>query len=193
MKRKIASLIRIISIPPIMVLALVLIMSAVQKEKFASLSECLILILFLGIFPLLAYPFQKIVPKLKVGGRDAQRKMAFIFTLVGYTAAMIWSMIVHSNSLIRTITVTYFTSVVILTILNKIVHFKASGHACSFTAPILLLTFFADWRFLIPGVILAAAVCWSSVYLKRHTYSQLVGGMLTAAISVVLSILLIAR
>lgn len=193
MKNKAASIIRIISIPPVMVLALVLILFALLRGRFASASDCIILVLFLGIFPLLAYPYQKISPSFKDKGRDAQRKLAFIFTLVGYTAAMLWSLLSHCNTTIRSITTTYFLSVVILTALNKLAHFKASGHASSFTAPILLLVYFADWRFAIPGIIFAIAVCWSSIYLKRHTLPQLAGGMIAAIASFAIAISLIAH
>ena len=116
-----------------------------------------------------------------------------IFTLVGYTAAMLWSLLSHCNTTIRSITTTYFLSVVILTALNKLAHFKASGHASSFTAPILLLVYFADWRFAIPGIIFAIAVCWSSIYLKRHTLPQLAGGMIAAIASFAIAISLIAH
>ena len=72
-----------------MIMALILLLFAYMHDEFASTTECIILLLLLGIVPVLAYPYQKVSPKYKAGGRSAQRKLAFVFTLLGYTAALL--------------------------------------------------------------------------------------------------------
>lgn len=179
MKDKAASLIRTISIPPVMITVLIIILYITRPDIFDNIFEVILTILFLGFFPVLAYPAQNCFPKYRDAGRDGQRKLAFIFTLIGYTGAFLWSLITGVHTSLLLITTTYFLSVVVLTLINKVIHFKASGHACSFTSPAIFLTYFSGWKWGIICIIFAALIWWSSVYLKRHTNKQLVGGMMT--------------
>ena len=62
-----------------------------------------------------------------------QRKLAFIFSLIGYATALLWAILVHTSKELLMICATYFISVVILTFFNKVLKKRASGHACSFS------------------------------------------------------------
>lgn len=73
---------------------------------------------------------------------------------------------------------TYFISVVLLTFVNKVLKVKASGHACSITAPCLLIAMFCGWYHIFPCLLIAAASVWASLYLKRHTVKELLFGAL---------------
>lgn len=77
-KEKTAKLIRIITVPPIMVTVLLLILYFNKREIFSKESDMIIMLIFLGIFPVLAYPLQKIIPKFRREGRNGQRKLAFV-------------------------------------------------------------------------------------------------------------------
>ena len=90
-KAKIAKAIRIISVPPVMVTMLILILVFYKAEIFRSFSESMILIILLGIMPVSAYGLQLILPNYKKSGREGQRKLAFITSLIGYSAAFIWA------------------------------------------------------------------------------------------------------
>ncbi len=181
-KEKVAKLIRIMTIPPVMVTLLLLILCFNNRELFGDVSDIVVMIILLGIFPVLAYPLQKIIPQLSDEGRNGQRKLAFIMTLIGYTAAFIWAFVCKANMAIKLICSTYFLSVAILSVCN-LLHFKASGHSCSVTRPFVFLLHFIGKAVVIPITIVASAVIWSSVTLKRHTVPQLIGGIAACVIA----------
>ena len=85
----------------------------------------------------------------------------------------------------------YFLSVVLLSICNKGFHFRASGHASSFTGPLILMIYFFGWKVIIPSLIIAALIVWSSIYLKRHTIKELAGGILVNIIAFILSVIIV--
>ena len=101
------------------------------------------------IIPVLAYPLQKIIPKFRREGREGQRKLAFIMNVIGYMAALVWSFVNKESRGIMLICSTYFLSVCILAVCNML-HFKASGHACSATGPLIFLLYFIGKKQLFP-------------------------------------------
>ncbi|MDO5425913.1 MAG: hypothetical protein Q4F41_19610 [Eubacteriales bacterium] len=191
-KESIAKLIRTLSIPPVLVTAMLCILATVKPSYFHSPAEILTCILLLGIVPVLAYPLQKILPGLKEMGREGQRNLAFLLNLIGYAAAFLWALLEKASDELLLICSTYALSVVLLTICNKALHFRASGHACSFTGPLLLLVYFLGWKMAVPCVLVAALVIWSSLVLKRHTKQELTGGILVCAVSFLLSLALVS-
>ncbi|MCR5168217.1 MAG: hypothetical protein K6C13_13550 [Oscillospiraceae bacterium] len=186
-KEKAAKLIRILTIPPIMITLLLLILGFNKRELFGDVSDIVVMVVLLGIFPVLAYPLQKVIPKLNDEGRNGQRKLAFIMTMIGYTAAFIWAIVSRASTGIMLICSTYFLSVAILSACN-LLHFKASGHSCSLTGPFVFLLYFLGKAVVIPLTIVASAVIWSSVTLKRHTVPQLIGGIAACVIAFGISI-----
>ena len=82
-KRKLAKTIRIITIPPVLVSALLVILYFFRNEMFRPL-DLLMSIVFLAVIPTLAYPLQPIMPGFKGKGRDGQRKLAFVTTTLAY-------------------------------------------------------------------------------------------------------------
>lgn len=189
-KEKAAKVIRILSIPPIMISALVIILYFCCENYFRGASDIVISLLLLGVVPILAYPLQKVIPAFKEKGRAGQRKLAFITNLIGYTAAFLWALISKAEDGLLLICSTYFFSVVLLTICN-VLHFKASGHASSFTGPLLVLVYALGWKVIVPCVLVAVAIIWSSIELKRHTMKQLLAGIGVCMASFAISLLLI--
>ena len=88
MKHKIAMFIRVISIPPFMVTYLLAGLYLFREGVFANSGEFIAALLFLAVIPALAYPFAEVVPPLKKGGRPAQRKTAFVFSVIGYIGGL---------------------------------------------------------------------------------------------------------
>lgn len=191
MKEKLAKTIRIISIPPIMVTVLILVLAINTTTVFTSPTEIVMSILFLGIVPVLAYPIQKAIPSLKDKGRDGQRKLAFVMNLLGYFVLFIWSIIENGSHDFKLITFTYFISVLLLTFCNKVLKIKASGHASSFTGPLLIMIDTVAWWLVFPCIAIAGLIIWASVYLKRHTIGQLCGGIAVCIISFFLSFIIL--
>lgn len=190
-KERIAKVIRVLSVPPIMVSVFILILPFHKKYIFTHVSQIIIMILLLGIISALAYVLSDMIPAIKIKGREGQRKLAFITTLIGYTVSLLWAVITGVNNDLMLICLMYFTSVLLLTICNKGLHFRASGHASSFTGPLILTIYFMGWKVIIPALFIAILIVWSSVYLKRHTLKELAGGMIVSVFAFIISYTLI--
>ena len=193
MKNNFAKIIRIISVPPIMVTFLLVILNTARPDIFRNNVEVLISIVLLGIVPVLAYPFQFLSSSLEDKGRIMQRKLAFIFSLIGYATALLWAILVHTSKELLMICSTYFISVVILTFFNKVLKKRASGHACSITGPLVFLIYLVDWKLIFPCIIIAMLIFWSSLYLQRHTKTDLFYGVLSTLLAFALSFIIIMR
>lgn len=191
-KNFLAKAIRVVSVPPLMVTSLILILAHSRDDIFRSTAEVVISILLLGFVPIMAYALQKILPAYRDKGRQGQRRLAFITSIIGYTGAIIWAVAAGVSTPLLFICLTYFLSVIILTICNKRLHFRASGHASSFTGPLVLLVYFLGPKLLIPCLVSAGLIVWSSLRLKRHTFGELLGGMFSCLLSIGLSVLLIS-
>lgn len=190
-KERIAKVIRVLSVPPIMVSVFILILASNKKYIFTHVSQIIIMILLLGIIPALAYVLSDMIPAIKIKGREWQRKLPFITTLIGYTVSLLWAVITGVNNDLMLICLMYFTSVLLLTICNKGLHFRASGHASSFTGPLILTIYFMGWKVIIPALFIAILIVWSSVYLKIHTLKELAGGMIVSVFAFIISLTLI--
>ncbi|MGN1015074.1 MAG: hypothetical protein ACI4PM_06935 [Butyricicoccus sp.] len=178
MKGTIAKILRIITVPPVLVTALVLLLTRQNENDlvFARSSEMLLAVVLLGIVPVLAYPAAAVFPQVFGDHREGQRTAAFVFSLIGYTLAMMLGYILSVGDNLQLVFNTYFLSVVFLTVCNKGLHLRASGHMCSVTGPLIFLMYFTGWTAVIPCVVLGIAVAWSSLYLKRHTVCDLLMG-----------------
>jgi hypothetical protein len=71
--------------------------------------------------------------------------------------------------------ITYMISGLFVLLTNKLLHFRASGHACGVAGPFLLLIYFGQpIGYLGVGVLV---ITWlTSLYMKRHTWLQLLAG-----------------
>ena len=187
-KEKIAKILRVVSIPPVVVVFLILILSTFRKDIFRNKLDIFMPILFLGMLPILAYPFQKIIPKYRYLGREFQRKLAFIFASIGYPFALVWSFLSNASHHLVVLCSTYFLSLVFLIFCNKVLRIKASGHSCSIAGPLSMLIYWVDWKVIFLFLIYSVLVFWSSLYLKRHTVKDLIIGVVIGLSSFVISI-----
>lgn len=190
-KERIAKIIRVLSVPPIMVSMFILILAFNKSDIFRNPTEIIIMIVLLGFVPALAYVLSSIIPEVKAKGREGQRKLAFITNLLGYSMALLWAIMINVRKELLLICLMYFLSVVLLSICNKGFHFRASGHASSFTGPLILMIYFFGWKVIIPSLIIAALIVWSSIYLKRHTIKELAGGILVNIIAFIFSVIIV--
>lgn len=183
-----AKIIRIITAPPILVTALFIVLFCNKRTFFQSSEELLLAILLLGIVPALAYPLQALIPAFKEAGRKGQRKLAFILSVIGYTAALICGYVLHSGIQLLLIFWTYFLSVICLSLCNLFLHVRASGHSCSITGPLVFLVYFLGVYALIPCILIAAGTVWSSLKLKRHTPKDLLSGAIVCILAFAISL-----
>ena len=177
-----AKLIRALTVPPIMVTALLLIL-LFAGNVFPATVDFVLSLIFLAIVPVLAYVAQKLLPGWKDGGQKAQRKLAFVFSFLGYTAAVVVSIVRDAIPNLLYISLVYLVSVVILTLFNCLSPWHASGHGCSLMGPILLSCLFVGWYAIPAGVVIYCASLWASVYMKRHTVREFFLGSLSAVLS----------
>ena len=190
-KERIAKIIRVLSVPPIMVSIFILILAFNKNNIFRNSEEIIIMIVFLGLVPALAYVLSGIIPAVRSKGREGQRKLAFVTNLVGYGIALLWAILTNVSKELLLICLTYFLSVVFLAIYNKGFHFRASGHASGFTGPLILMIYFLGWKVIAPVLIIAALIVWASLYLKRHTIKELAGGILVNILAFIISVMII--
>ena len=175
-KNVVAKILRTVTVPPVLVTGLLVTLAVMRDDIFLNRHHMLISIFLLGIVPLLAYPLQPILPGLRRKGREGQRALAFVMSLIGYTAAVITGYWIRVSENLQFIFNTYFLSSVLLTVTNAVFHLRASGHACGTAGPLIFLLFFIGWWGVLPCAAIGLAVVWSSLHLKRHTVGELLAG-----------------
>lgn len=177
MADKLAKIIRVVTVAPIMALFMLLILYFTEPALFGSLLNFILSILFLTVFPLLAYPLQPFIPKYKDKGREGQRTLAMLFAVAGYVGGCLSALLMHAPKSVWIVYSCYLLSGVLITAFNKLLHLRASGHACGAAGPFAILIYFGKIAGYL-GVPILAAVFWASLKMKRHTGGQLAGGTL---------------
>ncbi len=173
--KRLTYIIRVITVAPVMALVMLLILYLKSPALFGSPLHFALLVLFLVVLPLSAYPLQPLIKKFKDKGREGQRTLAMIFAVAGYVLGCLFALIFGAPKDVLVIFLSYLLSGFFVALINKLFHFKASGHACGVTGPFLLLVYFGHPIGYIGFAFLALA--WaSSLYMKRHTNLQLAAG-----------------
>lgn len=135
--------------------------------KLMTLRELLLCELFLLLIPMAAYPIREIF-HIGKDRRKGQRSTALVCSAIGDLCGFLWSILTPCSWLVHILFLSYVISIAALLILNAVFRLHASGHACSTTAPVFLLTWKLHPLFIIPSVLLIAAVYRSSLKLSRH-------------------------
>lgn len=178
-----AKIIRVLTIPPLLVSALAVLLYIRVPEMFRGIGDLLALITALAIVPTLAYPIQPLIPKFRDRGRAGQRTLAFIMSVIGYVGGFLFALIADITPDLRTVFIVYFLSILVLVAFNRYSEHHASGHACGLMGPPLFAVYYLGLSWLLPCVILGVAVAWSSLYLKRHTARELILGAMCSALA----------
>ena len=179
---KLAGTVRFITVPPVMILALLIMLYYLRKDLFEGRTDMIIGVTGLVLLPLAAYPVHRLIPKLHEAGREMQRKIAFIFSLAGYALCFAYALFRGTVS-VKLIYFTYFITVVILTVFNKLLKIRASGHTASSLSPCFFAFYFG---FFSAGIVFAIVFCtsvWASLYLKRHKVVDVSMGVVSFIIS----------
>lgn len=177
MKHTLAKVVRVLTAPPIMALCLVLLVAANNHNIFRSDTDMLMALLGLVVIPALAYPIEWLKNGKSNELRSKERHLAFILNLVGYLLFFTFGLLTHATSGLRTISTCYFLAVVILTIINKMTPFHASGHACCVSGALILTLYLVSWKWLGACVIIGTLMVWASLELRRHTPKELLLGL----------------
>lgn len=190
---KLAKIIRVLTISPIMALGICLIIFFGVDNSFSSVFVFLLTVFCLAIFPVLAYPFErkthimnKINPDLTP--RAADRKMAIIFSVISYTVILLVALLNNESVIVKQLVLTYFISGVLICLSSFLFKVEASGHMCGIVGPMVFLSVKISYWFLL--IILPLGfVVWSSLKLKRHTPLQLILGSIIPIIGFIISII----
>lgn len=187
---KLAKIIRILTVAPFMALVMLVALYLYNRQLFGSPVNFMLAVVFLVLFPLLAYPIQPLIRKYRDKGREGQRTLAIFFAVAGYIGGCLSAFLLQAPKSILIIYLSYMLSGVLVMLLNKAIHFKASGHACGITGPFAILVYFGHAIGYL-GIPILALVWLSSLKMKRHTSLQFIGGAVIpfAALSIVISLI----
>jgi hypothetical protein len=187
---KLAKTIRILTVPPVMLMAFFVVTAILRPDLYRSPADVLLGILCFCIVPVLAYPMQRLFPAFREKGRDGQRRLAFIFSLAGYLIAVPIGYLAAVKPALQFAFNAFCGAVLILVFFNKGLHIKASGHTCSLAGSLIMMIYRIGPVMILPAVLIGAAVAWSSLVMKRHTPPQLFFGALSATVAFFLVLLL---
>lgn len=177
-KERWAKLVRILTTPQVTALALVSLLAVRRAELFRGAWDYGVSVFFLGIFPLLAYPAARLIPAARRVGREAERRLAFLFCLLGYLLLYIYGLCVRVDRRLFLLYEMYLFSGLILAAVNVLFQRKASGHACGTTGALLLAGCFLGWRWSMLFVLIFLLSAWASLALERHTVREFMIGSL---------------
>lgn len=183
-----AKITRVLTIAPIMALFLIVILYISDISIFNNIVDLIICLLSIVIIPPLAYPVQKVFKVYKTDERSGERKLAIIFSLISYTLFLVYALVFDTLEIYNVLASTYFVSGLLIFISSFILKNNASGHMCGVSGPIAMLFYALGGKWIVAFVLLAL-VGWSSIYLKRHTFIQLIRGTLIPIVALLISIM----
>lgn len=175
--KKLAYAVRVFTVAPIMALVMLLVLFFHEPLFFGNIIEFFLLVLFLVVLPLLAYPLQPLIKQFKYKGREGQRTLALIFAVAGYFLGCLFAAVLGAPQNVWFIYLSYMLSGSLVALFNKVFRFRASGHACGISGPFMLLVYFGQQIGYVGFAVLA--LVWAvSLYMKRHTTAQFIIGAL---------------
>lgn len=189
--KKICYTLRVLTVAPIIALIAFSILHFVSPEITGSTLNYILAIVFITVFPLLAYPLQPIIPHFKNKGRDGQRMLAIIMSVLGYIGGLICAFALRMPKSMQILLLTYFLSGILIFLFSKVIKLKASGHACGVAGPIAFLTYVYGPIALL-GLPLLVMVFLPSLKMGRHKLSELIVGSIIPVVSMFISIFFIS-
>ncbi len=165
-----AKAIRVITLPPIIALFLIILL----KGYFPDGHDLMAIVLLCGL-PLLSYLYWKTIPGQYEQGRTSQRKLAIIFSVIGYVLGLLYCLICNGSEAELFMYLNYVICGAVIALSSFVFHVKSSGHAAGVTAPVMILTLLVS-RFYLLGFLLMIPVSISSISLGRHTPKELLLG-----------------
>lgn len=188
--KRLAKILGVVTIPPVIGGILLTLLQLTEGSGFNDGFHYWLSMSFLVFLPLLAYPIHAAFPKLRKGGREAQRKMALVVAPVCYLLGLILALYFGAPYGYLVFSLAYVLSMAFLLFLNGVVKVKASGHACGVTGPVVLAAYYmGSWAWL--WLLLLPLVYWARLTANRHTVKELLFGTLSALLGTVIAILMV--
>ena len=127
-----AKAIRVITLPPIIALFLIILL----KGYFPDGHDLMAIVLLCGL-PLLSYLYWKTIPGQYEQGRTSQRKLAIIFSVIGYVLGLLYCLICNGSEAELFMYLNYVICGAVIALSSFVFHVKSSGHAAGVTAPVI--------------------------------------------------------
>ena len=169
MNHSAAHILRKCTVAPLLAAGMLVFLYAVQPTMFGTSGGLLRQLLFLSLFPLLAYPVQPLIPSFREKGREGQRHLAMLFAFAGYLLNVLVNLFTGTAGELARVGWVYLFSGMTILLCNRLFRLRASGHAAGVGAVVGTLAV------TLPLLVL---VFWASVAAKRHTLPQLISGVL---------------
>lgn len=179
----VAKTIRVITVPALTSGCAMTLLLLSDTVIYRSVGDYIMVLVGLTVVPLLSYAVTAAVPKLRTQGRETQRKYAMYFSAGGYLLSFAYGILSGATGPYKVITGTYVVSIVLLLVLNKGMHFKASGHACSTAGPLAAMSYFLGGWYIVAGAAVCALVIWASMEQKQHRFWELMTGSAVSGLS----------
>ena len=184
MKQHLAKAIRIATVPPIGAAILITLLWT-SYPPYHALGA----LFCLAVLPALSYLVWVSIPPLRRRGRPLQRKLAVLFSVVGYGLGLGLALGLGGSRVELCINLCYCFSGALIA-LTSALGLRSSGHAAGVAGPIAVLSLWkSPWYLLGAGVM--GAVVWSSLQLKRHTPRELLLGALYPTVCALVLFLLL--
>lgn len=183
----VAKIVRVMTVAPFMAAFMLTVIWFARPDSYLGFGHYLYALCALTVFPLLSYPVSAIIPALRKKGRDGQRNLAIVFSVVGYIAGILGSVLFGAGRIELLIFMTYLLSGVSIALSSFVFGVKASGHACGVSGPIAMMIYVLGLPYIALYGLLGAVV-WASLKIKRHTPVQLVLGSIIPVVAMLLSI-----
>lgn len=178
--------VRKLTLAPVLAGVMLCVIRFYRAEVFLEDIQFAYSILFLTVFPVLAYPLQKYIPRVREQGRDGQRRLAMVFEFLGCLCECLVNLLLPVSHELKLIGWTYFLAGAILLIVNRVFHIKLSGHAAGAFAVGMFPVLFKIYWCAVPAAVILALVFFSSIWSQRHTLPQLLGGTCIPIVSVII-------
>ena len=191
---KLAKIVRIITVAPIMALVLCSVLLA-RGDAYNALYMYFVCLFCLCVLPALSYVLESsthIVAKRhpEMSSRECMRRLAIYMSNLGYVALTVVVYATRQPLLLKEMALTYLFSGILIYIFSIILNIDASGHSCGFIGPVVFLAYNVSWWFLLL-LPLFFILAWSSLKLKRHTPFQVVLGAVIPVVCFVLAVAIV--
>ena len=170
MSENCAKAIRIITLPQVLVVFLILLLGNQIPPWHGGMA-----VVMLCVLPLLAYLYWRVIPNQHEQGRKSQRKLAILFSVVGYILGTAYCIAFGGSKTELFMYLCYVISGTLIALSSYVFHIKSSGHAAGVVGPVMILSLRVSPWYLF-GLLLMIPVGISSVRLGRHSSKELLLG-----------------
>lgn len=175
MKNKICKIISVLSVAPLIALYVLTVIYRHDASVFGGVLWYIISIVFLTVLPISAYLLEHWLPAYKNQGRQGERRLAFVMCISGYVLGTITSLAFRAPRGVQMVFLSYLVSGGVLTLVNSVFKYKASGHACGTAGPYVPLMYFMGGKVWYV-IFLLVPVYWARIAMGRHTWKELLSG-----------------